>query len=263
MHMGFGEQRERGKERGDYLTGWGQNSILCCHRAGIFWDLEEDHFLFETELTAQVNCGLCKFGEKRPQEGWEEIVDWGTEKWRTCSSRKGLRVLRIHRPVPKPCKIWPLHSFPTTFPVSKGEIDHILGSLHHNTEAHKICHVHRCSSSLSQDPSLVSCHAVPLLSPLQPVAFCNLLSAHTLSCHVASVRTAALPWHVLPSPLFLLSFPLPSEPNSHIASLNMPSWYPLTGSNPFLTGSSWYLVLFLHSPITVAQTWLPISPPQT
>lgn len=209
MHMGFGEQRERGKERGDYLTGWGQNSILCCHRAGIFWDLEEDHFLFETELTAQVNCGLCKFGEKRPQEGWEEIVDWGTEKWRTCSSRKGLRVLRIHRPVPKPCKIWPLHSFPTTFPVSKGEIDHILGSLHHNTEAHKICCLALACSSL----------------PSFPVIFSSSFGTQFTHCFLKHAFLISPDWvKSLSHRIFVISGPFP--PQSHHSSTNMVIYLP-------------------------------------
>lgn len=133
---------------------------------------------------------------------------------RMCSSRKGPRALRMHWPVPIPCRTWStIHSL--TFPVSS-ERDHVLGHvLAPSTTPRK--HVDRPRSSrleltqLGPQPPLTPRH--PVLSPLQPQQPCSLLTHHARSHHTTSVQTQALLWLVLP---LLLPFPFPSEPKFRI-----------------------------------------------
>lgn len=216
MYTDFWEHRERSNEREDYLTEWGQYSILHCHTAGVFWDLE-DEVLFETELTDQGSCDLWKAGQRR----WEESQR--AAQWRPCSSTEGLACFHSR-------SSWSMHSPHPSHSLSRMRKETMsrtcLSPEHCSMGAGKTHHVHahHCSHSLSQDPGLVSCHAVPWFSPRQPRWPSVTYSLHhRWSCHRAFVHAATLPWHVLPSPHLLWPFPLPSEPNSNIASLNMPS----------------------------------------
>lgn len=222
--------------------------------AGVFWGVEEDQFLCHlNQLTVQWT-DVWKFGERKgPQERWGRELMARQMQYTPAAPGKKLGLWE------HPCLF--LKPGPCTSPnhlpcLTWGERPHpgpYLSFSHHHKEALRICHVHHSSGSFSRDPSLISGHAAPCSHHSSHSGLWDLLCApysvllHNLHACCYSLHSVFFP------PLFLLPFPLPSEPSSNIISLNTPPWHPDWVTSP-LTGSLQYLACLLHCTDAAAPT---------
>ena len=177
MHIGFWEHRHTQKrvKREKTLTGWGQNSIYCCPRAGIFWELK-------TTFSSKLNEHTLKSSEQWCGEVWER--KWLQERrrrGREQHSKAGARSSdEGHAPEDALACHHPVQAWSVTLPSASLSLRRrraaawttpqaVAQLLAHNTGACETGHAHHCSGSHGR--TLASSHAMLLTRPTRPTSW--------------------------------------------------------------------------------------------